>query len=273
MEMEMQTKEILELVGELTERYTSKESTSVTYETAQQLMGAVLYCIEENEKGSSGTELLQGQSSIRRIYEAGYEKVLQKVEQARILYNELAVDFEDYGSRALRETFDAIPQFFIRYDARFSPQNHILTLDYPVLYSQENLCGIDRIYAWLHCIRAEQEFLRSFSGEFVRKVLEKFHPDYEELFENLGEILLRKVVANRMLGLPSDWEILKEEDYQKLIQLFGELEKQEAEQKIYEILEGQCESEEQLLYVSGAIPNLAVGFLNMAETGNMEVFV
>lgn len=135
MEMEMQTKEILELVGELTERYTSKESTSVTYETAQQLMGAVLYCIEENEKDVSGTELLQGQSSIRRIYEAGYEKVLQKVEQARILYNELTEKFEDYGSRALRETFDAIPQFFIRYDARFSPQNHILTLDYPVLYS------------------------------------------------------------------------------------------------------------------------------------------
>ena len=50
MKMEMQTKEILELVGELTERYTSKESTSVTYETAQQLMGAVLYRV------ATGTE-------------------------------------------------------------------------------------------------------------------------------------------------------------------------------------------------------------------------
>lgn len=44
---------ILPLVKELTEKYTGKASTSVTYEVAQQLMGAALYCINENRSSDS----------------------------------------------------------------------------------------------------------------------------------------------------------------------------------------------------------------------------
>ena len=43
--MDYTMEELLPVVGKLTEKYTSLSSTSVTYETAQQLMGAVLYCL------------------------------------------------------------------------------------------------------------------------------------------------------------------------------------------------------------------------------------
>ena len=39
--------ELLPLVARLAKKYTGGESTSVTYETAQYLMEAVLYCINE----------------------------------------------------------------------------------------------------------------------------------------------------------------------------------------------------------------------------------
>ena len=39
--------ELIPIVAKLTERFTSKESTSVTYEQARQLMGAVIYCIQQ----------------------------------------------------------------------------------------------------------------------------------------------------------------------------------------------------------------------------------
>ena len=43
--MEYRLEELLPAAAGLTEKYTSKESSSITYETAQMLMEAVIYCI------------------------------------------------------------------------------------------------------------------------------------------------------------------------------------------------------------------------------------
>lgn len=43
--MEYTMEELVPVVGKLAEKYTAYESTSITYEKAEQLMGAVLYCI------------------------------------------------------------------------------------------------------------------------------------------------------------------------------------------------------------------------------------
>ena len=45
--MEYEIEELVPIVATLAEKYTSKESSSITYEKAQQLMEAVLYCICE----------------------------------------------------------------------------------------------------------------------------------------------------------------------------------------------------------------------------------
>ena len=47
MEYHYKMEELVPIVGKLAQRYTAGESTSVTYEKAEQLMGAVLYCIRE----------------------------------------------------------------------------------------------------------------------------------------------------------------------------------------------------------------------------------
>ena len=60
------------------------------------------------------------------------------------------MDFEDYGCLNYRETIiKGLPVFFMKYDARFRPQDHILTLDYPDLVPGEPLSGVDRIYSCL----------------------------------------------------------------------------------------------------------------------------
>ena len=43
--------ELVPIVGRLAEKYCAGESSSVTYEKAEQLMGAVLYCIHEVTEG------------------------------------------------------------------------------------------------------------------------------------------------------------------------------------------------------------------------------
>ena len=79
--------DLLPLVRELTERYTSKASTSVPWETAQQLMEAVLYCIGETQETGSGPgqnrELSGGEMlTAREAYDLGYRLVIRRTEEA-----------------------------------------------------------------------------------------------------------------------------------------------------------------------------------------------
>ena len=45
--MEYELEELFPVVAELARKYTSGESTSITYERANHLMEAVLYCIHQ----------------------------------------------------------------------------------------------------------------------------------------------------------------------------------------------------------------------------------
>lgn len=45
--MDYQMEELLPIVSELAQKYTGYESTSITYEKAQSLMEAVLFCLSE----------------------------------------------------------------------------------------------------------------------------------------------------------------------------------------------------------------------------------
>lgn len=272
--MEQNVDEILGLVRELTEQYTSKESTSVTYEKAQQLMGAILYCIEEREQCRSEFDVIQTQetSSVRQIYEQGYELVKKKTAAAMNQYNEQALWFRDYENLALRETFDAIPEFFIRYDVRFYPQNHILGLDYPVLLSLERFCGIDRIDAYLECLRLEQIFLQSFSEEFVIESLERYSHDYRNLFCNLCGIVLKRFLCNRLMEFSVENREWKPEHYEELKEQILGMEKEELEQTCYEQMETYAkelltESDRLILYLNAGIADIAVELKNEAEHG------
>lgn len=278
--MEQNVEGILELVKELSEEYTSKESTSVTYETAQQLMGAVLYCIEERESARSEFDMVDAEKSIsvREIYKQGYDLVLEKTVRGKEGYNELALWFEDYGNLALRRTFDAIPEFFIHYDARFHPQSPISGLDYPVLLSLENLYGVDRIHAYLECIRAEQIFLQSCPKDFVIDVLLHYSEDYEELICNLGGILIKKLLGNLLLELPADYRRLEEKEYEKLSDLLLGTEREELEQNGYELIEGYAkelitDSDALILYLSAGIADAVAELKNAAENDNLPTLI
>lgn len=181
--------ELLPIVGELAEKYTSKESSSITYERAAQLMEAVIYCIAHFE---SRDNLLRAQvlPSAREAYEIGYEMVIQKVKETQKKYNELLNFFDDYGNRNYRDTVEkALPGFFLYYNPRFAPMENIITMDYPVFGLNMRLEGIDMIRQYIDAIWEEQQYLRKFPRNYVVGELYSFHPRYEEEFFNLREIV------------------------------------------------------------------------------------
>lgn len=193
--MNYEMEELLPVVKKLTDKYTSKESTSVSYEVAKQLMEAILYCIHEFDS-ISGNLPAGDKPDGETAYQEGSRIVFEKVEHAKRIYHRMLRNFSDYGCRNYRDTIvDGMPAFFINYDYRFNPQDHVLTLDYPVIRDLSSKTGVDLILEYLEDIEYEQIFLRFFHQESIVHLLELERPDYRELYLNniCQPILLRAV--------------------------------------------------------------------------------
>ena len=152
--------ELAPVALELAREFCGHEHSSVSYERAQALMEAVLYCIRELDV--SGSNALAGEKlSPMDAYLAGRQAVIQKFERMQDTYGTLMMDFEDYGLDCLKDTVRKGILAFIRsYDVKFAPQETLLTLDYPVLADLHRLSGIDAVSEYVNCICLEQNFLK-----------------------------------------------------------------------------------------------------------------
>lgn len=101
--MKYKMEELVPIVAKLSEKYTGFESSSITYEKAEQLMGAVIYCMHEankhdiemsdlpnNDAGKHGIMERDKLASAQKTYEIGYENVIKKVKASIALYNSIS---------------------------------------------------------------------------------------------------------------------------------------------------------------------------------------
>lgn len=269
--MKYKMEELVPLVTELTEKYTGFESTSVTYEKAEQLMGAVLYCIRETECGQEEALASEEKIPARRAYKLGYELVKQKVELALQLYHEIMKDFSCYAVCCLQDVVaEGMPEFFQWYDIRFAPQDEILTLDYPVLKDLSGTQGIDKIYEYLKCIHMEQQFLHAFPDAHIREVLGRYDTLYEDMVENICEVVLGSVLRHIAAGKPLSEPLCGNADLRQIKEAvrsdrFPEVQKRFSE-AVAAIVREYCEREEEvLLYLSGAMEGAVVRLKDAAE--------
>ncbi len=184
-------KELIPIVAKLAGQYTGGDSSSISNSKAQQLMGAVLYCIQANEPEQQQALVSNTKIPAQQAYELSYRLIEKKVQQALALYNELLANFADYGSHFLHDTvLNGLPEFFKWYDIRFEPQNSILTLDYPVLQDLSKHTGIHLIYEYIRCLLLEQHFLQQFSEDYIRQSLKEYNPFYQDTPDNLCEVMI-----------------------------------------------------------------------------------
>lgn len=280
--MEYNIEELFVLVKELTDIYTSKESTSITYEAAQQLMDAVLYCIRENDleieyNGYNETMVSNHvkYGAARESYENGYSLVVGKSKKAREIYNDIIVDFNDYKNRGYYDTvIKGMPEFFKWYDPRLKPMNHIITLDYSVLEPIYDLEGVDLIYRYLLCIQMEQKFLKQFPEEYVRNVLLRYHSDYEELLINICGVILKKVLVNMIMGVKLEKINFEQGDYEKLSKIINNNSAEQLEAKLYfnlqKLIANIYYKDQQLYsYVANEVPNILTEIKNAASNNSL----
>ncbi len=178
--IEDRMEELLPVAAELAGKYTGGMSTSVTYEKAQELMEAVLYCIREYEQEQEFLHALMpaGEIPAEEMYQKGCELVIRKVKKMRVFYNRVMKSFCSYGCKSCADVMEkGLPEFFRRYDPGFSPQKTLLMLDYPTLLPMNGLTGIDAVEQYLSYISLEQRFLGAFEEAYVRRTFRAYAPD------------------------------------------------------------------------------------------------
>lgn len=214
--MHYEIEELLPVVGWLAKKYTAGESTSMTYEKAEQLMGAVLYCIQEAEQQGENV-VVAGKVEVEKMYHIGVKAVEDKTKLALDIYHQIVEGFDSYENRCLYDTMiEGIPEFFKWYDVRFAPQETILTLDYPVLKDLTGITGIDCVYEWLVCVYIEQRFLGIFPREDVIRTFVKYDEGYRESIQNLPEMMMLDLVGHILAGKALTERRFSMEDYRKI---------------------------------------------------------
>ncbi len=273
--------ELLPLVAQLAQSYTGYESTSVTYEKAQMFMEAVCYCLEEYEHSATGGSVRRD-ISIREKYELGYQLVTEKAKKTAVLMNELAQGFEDYGVRCLYDTVCvAVPEFLKWYDARFCPQETMITLDYPLLDDMgcPDAKGVDAVYGYMLGIQAEQRFLRRFDTDYVLEVLMLYDAEYREMMDNICAIMLADMIGHSILQKPFDQPGFQRAEYRKLSECFSGKSADALagmfRQLTRQIVRQYYEADEAVAsYLCAGIQNLAVRTGHAVRQGHLEqVFV
>lgn len=266
--------ELVPIVGKLAERYAAYGHTSMPYEQAEQLMEAVLYCIHEAETWGGEGAVLDRELSAQEAYEAGMACVEAKAKEALALYNAISQEFDHYGNCCLQDVFvRGIPEFFKWYDMELCPQDTILTLDYPVLKDISASTGIDRIYGYLVCISIEQKFLHLFPEGHVREVLLRHDSQYEDMAENICEVMLANIVGHILAGRPlAENGGFQKEDYQKMQDVWEGAGQQKLRGKLMEalsaLLQGYGEGGSQALdYFSKTVDNILARLENAVGYG------
>lgn len=213
--------ELFPIVSELAQKYTGYESTSITYEKAQSLMEAVLFCLNEYNN-LYAKSIFQKEISVREQYNIGAKLLSEKVEDIRKTFNKLSLQFEDFGVKCLYDTVQkGIPQFLKWYDIKFCPQDTILTLDYPLLIDCRAMTGADAVYQYIRAIQMEQIFLGKFDRNYIVSVLEKYNPEFRDMMENICSVVLTNIIGHILLKKPFHDTDFVYEQYLQLSKLFA----------------------------------------------------
>ncbi len=183
--------------------------------------------------------------------------------------------FSHYGNRCLYDTVvSGLPAFFARYDARFAPQNTILTLDYPVLQDLSAYTGIDKIYEFIRCIHLEQKFLQAFPESDVIHILSNADRQYEEITENICEIVLVSVIGHILAEKPFAESDLEPADYLRIQEQLTQTDFADLCNRLENIVEELVlkyyDNDRNLsAYLSGALRDIALRLKNAGDHGGV----
>ena len=168
-----------------------------------------------------------------------------------------------------------LPEFLRRYDARFAPQETLLTLDYPLLTAVDQLGGVAAVYPYTACIGYEQRFLQAFDKTYVTSLLRAYHREYALLVENICGLVLQNTLGHLLLAKPLSERGFSAGDQAKLAALFADRSQQEAQALLAQavqalVAEGYDGDVELGWYLGEGLEDIAARARQGAASGHLE---
>ena len=181
-EMLYPMEDLYPILRDLGKKFTGYDSTSISYEDMQQLMGAIIYTINETNPEE---ETLRTSLSAAEAYALGQKEIQRKKDTlAAICKSIQEKGCYHYGIQCVRDTLHSVISYNRHFDwdaMRFNPQRKIDFLTYPVRGYDPNLIGIDAVYQYMICFTAEQEILQKHKRAWVVDKLTKYAEEHGDL--------------------------------------------------------------------------------------------
>lgn len=204
------------LLAELILKYTRGESSSVTVETAQRLLGSILYSIDACLRSFSHKEaalLCLQNCRASEMYTRGQALIATYLEQTWLLYEKVRAHKLHVPLKAYHSTIDKdIPDFLNNYDLLFNAQDTMANMDYPLLFDDMRLQGVLYINQYLRKLSMETDYCHMFFPTETNKLLfdygRVYRLDISGSLINVFEILFTNSLFSYIVGnRPGDLNI------------------------------------------------------------------
>jgi hypothetical protein len=218
------------LLGQLTERYTMGDSSSVPVETAEELFKSIFFTIGLCMKtpGKPLASLLK-KANMQELLQAGLVEIESQMEFGKKLLQQVKDSAPRIENISYQDTLAGIEGFFKKYDYRFFAHEIPCHIDYQLYYPvPDELQGIEYINEYLRRLLIENRFCGHFDTGKMMRVLKSSCPDYKDLLINLYEPVAVNAIGLAMLGGDIFALDITEKDRGRLLELFRGWTKTEA---------------------------------------------
>ena len=140
-------------------------------------------------------------NSVEEDFSRGIDKIRQKVEDTKKLYESILSQFVSYDVTSLTDTIQSFQEFFKYYDVVYGA--HLTTgmwIDYQlfIMVDDTKIKGIDFVFMYLTYLKKELDFLNQIPKQLVLNTLDKYSLklgfDYRIDVNNIYEVIFNQLM-------------------------------------------------------------------------------
>lgn len=274
---------LLGLLSKQIQKFTFGESSSVTEESAANLLKSICFSISMALKSQSNvivaSELLEHES-IEELFNKGNEVIRYYFEDAKSIWIKIKSEGPKINNLAYKDTvFKGIKEFFDWYDNRFSAHEINGSLDYPLSHDEMDLNGIEYIHEYLTHLDMENILCSRYDAHNLDSLMRGYSKYFREDLLNVFELVLSNLLGRRMLGYNLQELDISEEDREWLLIQLKKTDEMELvkkmEEAFYEVLSFmKVESQDTIEYFKITLKNIISRVKHNINLGKLDkVFV
>lgn len=147
-------------------------------------------------------EQVERTNSIEIDFYRGIDRIKQRVERTKKLYDYILSQFVSYEVASLSETLQSFQEFFTQYDIVYGAHlTNGVWIDYQlfIMVDDTKIKGIDFVFMYLMHLKKELEFLNQIPKQLVLNTLEKYSFkigfDYRIDVNNIYEVIFNQLMV------------------------------------------------------------------------------